>query len=115
MTRRRLRSEDGQTSVELIGLLPWFLLAGLVAWQILLAVSTASTTENAARSGSRAAGRGQDARAAALRSLPGETRRDAEVTVDGGRVTVRVRIPILVPGVDTDALHMSRSADLPPT
>lgn len=111
----RLRSEAGQTSVELLGLLPWFLLAGLAAWQILLAVSTASTTENAARSGSRALGRGGDGKAAALRSLPDETRRDAQVQVSGQRVTVTVDVPVLIPGIHLGAFTMTRSAELPPT
>lgn len=111
----RLRSEAGQTSVELLGLLPWFLLAGLAACQILLAVSTASTTENAARSGSRALGRGGDGKAAALRSLPDETRRDAQVQVSGQRVTVTVDVPVLIPGIHLGAFTMTRSAELPPT
>jgi Flp pilus assembly protein TadG len=113
--RPRLRDESGQTAVELLGILPWLLLAGLGAWQILLAVSTASTTENAARSGSRALGRGEDYREAALRSLPRETRKDAQISRSGNRVTVRVDIPVLLPTVRSDAFQLSRSAELPPT
>ena len=40
-------------------------------------------------------------------------RKHARVDMDGERATVRVRIPILIPGFDSDDLPATRTAELP--
>ena len=108
-----IRAERGSASVELLGVLPLLLLAALMAWQILLAAFSVTNAENAARSGSRTEGRGGDGKKAAVRSLAGALRHGAKVTIDGERATVRVRVPIVFPGLTSDALTVRRSAELP--
>ena len=115
----RLRGDDGQTSVEFLGVLPFLLLAALAVWQLLLAASTATSAEHAARNASRELGRGGDgaaARAAAIDGLsPWLRGGDVEVARDGERVDVRVPIPVLLPGLTTDRLAIRRDAELPDT
>ncbi|MGI8622828.1 MAG: TadE/TadG family type IV pilus assembly protein [Solirubrobacteraceae bacterium] len=110
---RRLREECGQASLELVGMLPWMLLSAMFVWQILIVAYTATSTENAARTGSRVASRGGEARKAALVALPGVLDDGAEVAVAGERTTVTVRVPILLPGVSVGAWTLSKSAELP--
>jgi TadE-like protein len=111
----RLRSERGQASIELLGMLPIMLICGLLAWQLLLTVSAVNTVENAARTGSRTEGRGGDGKRAALRALPESHRRDAEVSVRGETVKVKVEVPLVVPGLHTGIFTVSGDASLPRT
>jgi hypothetical protein len=90
------RREDGTASVELIGVLPFLLLAVLVAAQIGIAGATLWSAGVAARAGARAALVGGDATAAAREALPGALRSGTEVD-DGDAVTVHVPIPRLLP------------------
>ncbi|WP_068777498.1 TadE family protein [Paenibacillus sp. FJAT-26967] len=50
-----LRNERGSQAIELIGVLPLFLLMILIVWQFALAASTAITAKAAAMEGARAA------------------------------------------------------------
>lgn len=111
----RLRDERGQASVELLGLLPYLLLAGLVVWQLLLATWAVTSASNSARTGSRVESRGGNGRVAAIAALDGPLREHALARVSGERTRVRVRIPILVPGLDSDALSVVRDAEFPRT
>jgi hypothetical protein len=77
--------EEGTASVELVGAVPFLLLATLVAAQIGLAGHALWSAGLAARAGARAA-------------LPESLRDGAEVS-DGDAVSVRVAIPRLLPGV----------------
>jgi hypothetical protein len=90
------RREDGTASVELIGAVPFLLLAVLVAAQIAVAGVALWSAGIAARAGGRAALVGGDAAGAARRALPGVLRADAKVS-DADAVTVRVAIPRLLP------------------
>jgi len=109
MTRR---SQRGSASVELLGMLPLLLIAALAAWQLLLVACTVTATQDAARTGSRAAGLGGNGAAAAVGALPAWLRSGA--TASGGpRVDLRVRVPIVLPGLTNDALTVRRSAELP--
>ncbi|MPZ86782.1 MAG: pilus assembly protein [Nitriliruptorales bacterium] len=112
--RRRLGEARGAASVEFLGILPYLLLAALLAWQLLLVAASVTAAENAARTGSRAATLGQDGEAAAVEALPTwlQPRADASAT-GGAQVTVRVRTPILVPQVTAEQLTVSRTAHLP--
>ncbi len=109
----RLRAQEGQASVELLGMLPWLLLAALGIWQLLLAASTATSTVAAARNGSRVEGLGGDGVRAALRSLPAMDRPGATAKADGDRVTIHVQVPIIFPGLHSSAFVLTRSAELP--
>jgi hypothetical protein len=89
--------EDGTASVELIAVVPFLLLAVLVAAQIGLVGHALWSAGIAARAGARAGLVGSDAAAAARRALPPAMRDGAQVD-DWGAVSVRVVIPRLLPG-----------------
>lgn len=110
-----IRRERGSTAVELAGMLPMLLLVALFAWQALMVAFTVTAAENAARSGSRAEGRGDDGRATAFESLPSWLREDAQVEIDGELVEVRVPVPLVVPGVSLGGATVARTAELPST
>jgi hypothetical protein len=82
----------------LIAVVPFLLLAVLVAAQIGLAGQALWSAGVAARAGARAALVGGDATAAAQRALPPSLRSSAEVGASGA-VSVRVAIPRLLPGM----------------
>jgi hypothetical protein len=112
---KRLADESGQASAELMGMLFWLGLATLIVWQVCLAAWTYTQVSNAARTASRVEGRGGDARKAARNALSGPLRRNvARIEVDGDRATVKVRMPLLVPGLlTTERVTATRSAELP--
>jgi hypothetical protein len=93
-----LRREGGTASIELVAVVPFLLLAVLVAAQIGLAGQALWSAGVAARAGARAALVGGDAASAARAALPGSMRTEAEVD-DGDAVTVRVIVPRLLPGM----------------
>jgi hypothetical protein len=91
------RREGGTASVELIAVVPFLLLAVLVAAQLALAGQALWSAGVAARADARAALVGDDPEAAARRALP-PTMRAGAVVSGSGPVAVRVRIPrLLVP------------------
>jgi hypothetical protein len=92
------RREGGTASVEMVAVIPFLLLAVLVAAQIGLAGQALWSAAVAARAGARAALVGGDAKAVARRALPESMRSGAEVS-DGDEVSVRVAIPRLLPGL----------------
>jgi hypothetical protein len=112
-----VRSERGQSSVELLGMLWLMLLIALVIWQILLAAWTGEQAQNAARTASRVGGRGGDADKAARAAVSTALRKDMKVDVSGERVDLYVHIPIIVPGlvIDSKTFTVHRSATLPNT
>lgn len=116
MTTRR-RSEDGALAAEFVGVLPLVLIVAMIGWQLLLVVGAGTSAATAARNGSRALSNDEDTRVVVERSLPGWLREGHRVDVDpatqGGRVDVHVRVPVLFPGITTDAFQLTRSADLP--
>jgi hypothetical protein len=103
------RREDGTASVELIAVVPFLLLAILVAAQIGLAGQALWSAGIAARAGARAALVGGDAGATARRALPESMRDGAEVD-DDGTVSVRVVIPRLLPAMPE--LSVAATSDL---
>jgi hypothetical protein len=80
----------------LIAVVPFLLLAVLVAAQVALAGQALWSASVAARAGARAALVGGDAAAVARRVLPPSLRTDAEIE-DSGEVSVRVPVPRLLP------------------
>jgi pilus assembly protein CpaE len=94
---RRRREQRGQATVELVATLPFVLVAGLVAWQLVLVGHVAWDAAGAARSAARAAVVGRDAAGAARSALPPALRRSTRVaSLPGGRVRVSVPIPLVV-------------------
>jgi pilus assembly protein CpaE len=112
---RRLSRQAGQATIELLGVFPLLLLGVLACWQLLLAGFTSTAAQDAARTGSRAAALGRgDGAAAAVAALPSWLRDHAAATIGAdGRVTLRVRAPIVVPGLSSSSLTVTRSAQLP--
>jgi Flp pilus assembly protein TadG len=92
------RREDGTASVEMVAVVPFLLLAVLVAAQIGLAGEALWSAGVAARAGARAALVGGDTAVAARAALPSAMRDGAEVST-GDAVSVRVGIPRLLPGL----------------
>ena len=90
--------EEGTASVELIAVVPFLLLAVLVAAQLALAGQALWSAGVAARAGARAALVGGDAAVAARRALPPSLRPSARVS-DADGVAVRVAIPRLLPAL----------------
>ena len=106
-------SEAGQASAELVAVLPFVLLCAAVAWQLALAGQTAWLCANAARVAARAVAVGRDADSAARSALPQPFRDRAEVARRaGGRVRVRVRVPLLFRQWESP-VAVSASAGLP--
>lgn len=92
----RLRSERGQAAVELVGALPFVVLAALIAWQLVLVGHVAWMAGGAARSGARARLVSQDAASAARSALPPPLRPGTRVgTAAGGLVRVSVPVPLV--------------------
>jgi hypothetical protein len=82
----------------LIAVVPFLLLAVLVAAQLGLAGQALWSAGVAARAGARAALVGGDATAAARQALPPSLRSGAKLG-DAGAISVRVAIPRLLPGM----------------
>jgi hypothetical protein len=94
----RTDTETGQASVEAVASVPLVLLAGLVAWQLVLAGHTLWVCANAARAAARAEAVGASAASAARSALPRPLERGLSVERrDSGAVRVEVRVPILLP------------------
>jgi len=94
----RRSGEAGSASIEFVGVLPFLLLAILVAAQLALAGQALWSAGVAARAGARAALVGGDAAGAARRALPESMRSGARVG-DEGRVSVEVPVPRLLPAM----------------
>jgi hypothetical protein len=103
---RPISSQHGQASVELTAVVPALALAVALGWQCLLVAYAAVEAEAAAHAAARAALVEEDPRRAARAALPGSMR-DAAVRVGDREVSVRVRIPAVVPWLDA---HLSASA-----
>lgn len=106
-------SERGQATVELVAALPALLLAGLVALQLLATGYALTLADGAAEAGALALATGEPARTAARDALPGWAEGGVDVSVRGGRVTVRVRPPSPI-GAIADRLAVTSSAAVRP-
>jgi hypothetical protein len=84
--------------VELVAVVPFLLLAVLVAAQIALVGQALWSASVAARAGARAAAVGGDPTAVARAALPEAMREGAEVEDEDG-VSVRVQVPRLIPAL----------------
>ncbi|HEY5053015.1 MAG TPA: hypothetical protein VII45_06360 [Solirubrobacterales bacterium] len=96
--RQLVRREGGTASVELIAVVPFLLLAVLIAAQIAIAGQALWSASLAARAGARAALVGGDATKVARRALP-PSMRPGSVVEDSGAVSVEVRVPTFAHGL----------------
>jgi pilus assembly protein CpaE len=129
----RLGSERGQASAETMGLLPVLILFVLALWQVGLVGYTYVLAGHAAQEGARMLavnptdGKPDDEaykkiRKRAMGEVPGAWREDAKVEVPGGEstVSVRLKVPIVIPGLKSPFAIGSRAAstvedeELPP-
>ncbi len=106
---RHSGSEDGQATVELVAALPALLLAALLALQLLVTGYTLTLADGAAEAGALALASGRPAVAAARDALPGWAEDEVDVSVAGGRVTVRLPPPSPLPAI-ADRLAVTSSA-----
>jgi hypothetical protein len=113
--RARLADESGQASAEVMGMIWWLVFVTLIVWQVCLAAWTYTQASNAARTGSRVEGRGGDAKKAARNALSKPLQKTIQkIDVKGDRVTVTVKMPLIVPGlISSEDLTATRSAELP--
>ena len=102
-------SERGQASVELVAGLPALLIAALISLQLLAAGYALTLADGAAEAGALALASGGSGASAARDALPGWARDDVEVSVQGGRVTVRLRPPSPFRGI-ADRLEITSAA-----
>jgi hypothetical protein len=105
--------DDGQSTVELVAVLPALALAGLLALQLLATGYSLTLADGAAEAGALALAAGRPAVAAARDSLPGWVEDEVEVSVSGGRVTVRLHPPSPLPAL-AEQLAVSSSAVVRP-
>jgi hypothetical protein len=103
------RGEAGQSTVELVAALPALLLASLTALQLLATGYALTLADGAAEAGALALASGGRAEDAARDALPDWAEDDVDVSVEGGRVTVRLRPPSPLPAV-ADRLTVTSSA-----
>jgi hypothetical protein len=93
-----MEGEVGSASLELVGVLPFLLVAILVAAQLAMAGASLWSASLAARAGARASLVGGRADAVARAALPPVLREGARVGTGGG-VAVEVPLPRLLPGM----------------
>ena len=101
--------ERGQATVEAVAAIPVLILTGMVALQLLLAGCALVLADGAAEAGALALAGGRPAKAAVEKALPRWAIEDAEVTVHGGKVAVRLRPLSTLPGLG-DLLAMTSAA-----
>ncbi len=93
---RRLRAQDGATSVEFVAVVPIVIALAFGAWQALVAGQVVWLSGGAAASAARAQAVGADPRAAARASLPASLHSGLRVRVHDDEVVVRIAIPVVV-------------------
>ena len=108
-----VRSARGQASIELLGTFPLLLVVALGAAQLLAAGLCREYAAQSARAGAAALLQGRAPDEAARRAVPGWSSRSVDVTVEGRRVTVRVRPRAALPGL-APVLAAESAADAGP-
>lgn len=112
--KKKRKRESGQATVEFIGMLPYIVIFMVVLWEALLFGSAMMAASHGANEGARAAAVGksqQDVEKAAKEQMMDtwSERADVEYQRGGEQVTVRLRIPVIMPAVELP-WQMSASA-----
>lgn len=94
---RAASGDRGQSTVEVVTLLPLLLAVVLAVVQLLLAGLAREQAGTAAQAGAMAILQGDDPQDAAREAVPGWARSRVAVRVGGRRVEVRLRAPVVVP------------------
>jgi hypothetical protein len=89
----------GQSTVEVVGMLPLIAIVAFAALQVLAAGLAAELADHAAEAGAVAILEGTDPHNAAKHAIPGWSGAHVDVAVHGKTVRVRVRPPAVVRGV----------------
>jgi hypothetical protein len=89
--------ESAQATVEAVAAVALLLAVGSIALQLLVAGYALTLADGAAEAGALALAAGRPAKGAVREALPSWARDDAEVSVRGGEVTLRLRPPSLLP------------------
>lgn len=108
-----MRTQRGQSSVEVVALLPVLAALGLAVMQVLAAGAAAEYAGHAAEAGAVALIQGGDPEQAARKALPSWSARRVDVRVSGQRVEVEVEPPAVVPAL-ARLLAASARADAGP-
>src|SRR4249919_3188822 len=106
----RTGGASGQASVELVAVLPAIAVCLAIAAQTALVGWALWSAGNAARAGARAEEVGSDAEAAARRALPGALRDGAAIR-SGDGVSVKVRVPAIIPGTSMPSVSAASTLD----
>lgn len=111
----RTRSERGQATVELVGLVVAMVLVALLAIQGITVAQTASIAQEAARNGARSLSTGGDWRDVVDQAIPDELVHDLAAGIDDGTASVRVTVtaPLGVAGMDLVDVSLTRTAAFP--
>ena len=102
--------EDGQATVELVGLLPLLLAVALTGATVVAGQVAAEQAGQAAEAGAIAHIQGGDARRAARDALPDRATSRADVAIRGSQITVTVRPRAPLPFL-ASALEATATAD----
>jgi hypothetical protein len=108
-----LRGEDGQSTVEVVALLPLLIAVVLAVTQLLAAGMAREQAGTAAQAGAMALLQGDDPEDSVREAVPGWSRRRVAVRVRGRRVEVKLRPPSVIPRL-ADALTARVTADAGP-
>jgi pilus assembly protein CpaE len=98
---RRLAGDEGQSSVEFVGLLPVLAIVVLGMWQLGLIGYTYLAAGHAAREGARALATGEEEGEQVREDLPGAWEGGLRCEVGDDRVKVSLAVPVVLPGVDS--------------
>ena len=109
-----LRSEHGQSSIELLGVLPLLMVLILAAAEVLAAGGARTAASSAAEAGAMAILQGGDPSAAAHAAAPGWTHARLSIRVSARHVTVRATPPALLPWLPS-LLSSTTTASAGPT
>ena len=111
--RLRPGSQNGQATVELVGLLPIVAAVAFAVFTVLAAGRAGELAANAAGAGAVALLQDADAAKAARAALPGQSDHEVSIVVSGRVVTVTVEPRLPLPAL-ASALAATRSADAGP-
>lgn len=111
----RRRDDRGSAAVEFIGIVPVLVLVTILCVEAFLLASSFSAAEKAARDAARAGSMGEDGSAAARASLPDWATVESidRYGCDGVCYQVRIRVPLVVSGLTSDRVTVTREASMP--
>jgi Flp pilus assembly protein TadG len=92
-----MSDDRGQSTIEMVGLLPLVVLVVLVVAQVLAAGAARSAASSAAEAAAMAIVQGGDPEQAGRDAAPGWSRRRLDVKVSGRRVRVRITPRTVLP------------------